>query len=431
MTYPGVGPFSITGMSPIRVATAGGTLVTITGDALPLDPQVRIGATAAAEVVSSTTTRLVFRTPARVAGAYDVHVFARDGRTSVLADALTYTDDPLEPAAGGDQDGSEGPDGSGSGPGDDEGAGATAAAATSPTDVRNPSSAAARTASASSGRRSSPGSDRPSGPWTARRRAPGWPSEAAGLACAGASPRPARAAGRVLAGRAPAAPRRGGLRPLAGRAARPAGRAPSERRDAAARRRGDGPVHRGGHPARRSGDPRGADRHHRQSHPGRRDDGGGRRRRGAPHGGGLALAPRPGAPGAGLGGVGLPGRDASGRARADERAGRVAHAVLPPRTSSGRGGHDGSRPALPQGRAPGSAPAHGRAACGARRRGADTTAPRHHGRRRPRALRPARHPDAGADRRRRCTASPTRRSSTGCWRACRRQRPASRPSDAG
>ena len=123
MTYPGVGPFSITGMSPIRVATAGDTLVTITGEALPLDPRVRIGDTAAAEVVSSTTTRLVFRTPARVAGVYDVHVFARDGRTSVLDDALTYTDDALAPAPGEDgtdsPDGSEGPVGSGSDPGDD------------------------------------------------------------------------------------------------------------------------------------------------------------------------------------------------------------------------------------------------------------------------------------------------------------------------
>ena len=122
VTYPEVGPFSITGMSPIRVATAGGTLVTITGDALPLDPQVRIGDTAAAEVVTSTATRLVFRAPARVAGTYDVHVFARDGRTSVLADALTYTDDELAPVPGEDgTDGSEGPGGSDGAPGADEG----------------------------------------------------------------------------------------------------------------------------------------------------------------------------------------------------------------------------------------------------------------------------------------------------------------------
>jgi hypothetical protein len=104
-------------MSPVRVDTAGGTLVTITGGALPLDPRVRIGSTAPADVVSSTPTRLVFRTPARVAGVYDVHVFARDGRTSVLDDALTYTDAPLDQAPDEDRDGPDGPDGSDDGSG--------------------------------------------------------------------------------------------------------------------------------------------------------------------------------------------------------------------------------------------------------------------------------------------------------------------------
>ena len=123
MTYPGVGPFSITGMSPVRVSTTGGTVVTITGTALPLDARVRIGDSASAEVVSSSTDRLEFRAPARVAGVYDVHVFARDDRTSVLEGALTFTDDPLAPSGSADGTGGPGNDSggdSGGGPGGDD-----------------------------------------------------------------------------------------------------------------------------------------------------------------------------------------------------------------------------------------------------------------------------------------------------------------------
>ena len=67
-------------MNPIRVNVAGGTLVTITGTALPLNPAVRVGDAAAATVVRSSATELVFRAPARAEGSYWVHVFARDGR---------------------------------------------------------------------------------------------------------------------------------------------------------------------------------------------------------------------------------------------------------------------------------------------------------------------------------------------------------------
>ena len=101
ITYPGVGPFEITSLSPARVDVAGGTLVTITGNALPLNPAVRIGDAAAATVVRSSATELVFRAPARVAGSYDVHVFALDDREWTLADALTYVAD----AAGGGRTG--------------------------------------------------------------------------------------------------------------------------------------------------------------------------------------------------------------------------------------------------------------------------------------------------------------------------------------
>ena len=67
--------------------------MTITGNALPLNPTVRIGDAAAATVVRSSTTELVFRAPARVAGSYGVHVFALDDREWTLADALTYVAD--------------------------------------------------------------------------------------------------------------------------------------------------------------------------------------------------------------------------------------------------------------------------------------------------------------------------------------------------
>jgi serine protease len=92
-TFPRVGPFSIASMSPTRVGPSGGTRVTITGNALPVHPRVRIGDSAAATIVSSSTTSLVFLAPARTAGTYDVHVYAMDGETSVLEAALTYLDD--------------------------------------------------------------------------------------------------------------------------------------------------------------------------------------------------------------------------------------------------------------------------------------------------------------------------------------------------
>jgi serine protease len=69
--------------------------------------------------VSSSATELVFRAPARIAGLYDVHVFARDDRTSVLEQALTYTDAPIGPGDGTGGDGTDGSGGSDGDPGDD------------------------------------------------------------------------------------------------------------------------------------------------------------------------------------------------------------------------------------------------------------------------------------------------------------------------
>jgi subtilisin family serine protease len=95
-TYDRVGDFEITKISPIRVSTSGGTVVTIRGDALESGLSVRVGSTAVAHVTSSSSTGLVFQAPARVAGTYDVTVY-KNGRTSVLTDALIYVD----PAPGG------------------------------------------------------------------------------------------------------------------------------------------------------------------------------------------------------------------------------------------------------------------------------------------------------------------------------------------
>ncbi len=89
-TYPEVGPFRVTSISPTQVPAAGGTTVTVTGQALPEGARVRVGDSAAATVVSSSATRLVFRTPARVAGTYDVHLFAPDDTAQVLTGALQY-----------------------------------------------------------------------------------------------------------------------------------------------------------------------------------------------------------------------------------------------------------------------------------------------------------------------------------------------------
>jgi hypothetical protein len=92
-TYPSVGAFAITSLSPNTVSVRGSTLVTITGTALPASPSVLIGDSARATIVRATATKLQFRVPARAAGVYDVTVFAPDGTSTVLEDALTYRPD--------------------------------------------------------------------------------------------------------------------------------------------------------------------------------------------------------------------------------------------------------------------------------------------------------------------------------------------------
>ncbi|MGY1829170.1 S8 family serine peptidase [Geodermatophilus sp. SYSU D01180] len=101
--YPRVGPFRLTSVSPTRVSTAGGTRVVVTGEAIPAGARVRIGATTAATVTAVSATGLSFTTPARVAGSYDVWVFAPDGTSTVLTAGLTYVDAasaPTQPGTG-------------------------------------------------------------------------------------------------------------------------------------------------------------------------------------------------------------------------------------------------------------------------------------------------------------------------------------------
>ncbi|WP_138757535.1 S8 family serine peptidase [Modestobacter altitudinis] len=102
-TYPPSGPFGLTSISPTRVGVEGGTRVTVTGSAIPANAQVRIGLTSPAVVSSVSATRLVFTTPALVAGTYDVYVSVPGGTPTVLTGGLTYlpaASAPTTPAAG-------------------------------------------------------------------------------------------------------------------------------------------------------------------------------------------------------------------------------------------------------------------------------------------------------------------------------------------
>ncbi|SNS87035.1 Serine protease, subtilisin family [Geodermatophilus pulveris] len=117
VTYPGTGPFGITSVSPAVVGVDGGTTVTLTGTAIPAGARVRVGDTAAAEVLRTTGTRLDFRAPARVEGVYDVHVFSADGREQeVLTAALSYVTQAA-PGPGGDTPADPGTPGPGAGDG--------------------------------------------------------------------------------------------------------------------------------------------------------------------------------------------------------------------------------------------------------------------------------------------------------------------------
>jgi serine protease len=98
-TYPATGPFGLTSITPTRVSVDGGTRVTITGSAIPAAARVRVGLTASAVVSTVSTTKLVFTTPALVAGSYGVYVFAPDGTSSVLTNGLTYLANTSAPSS--------------------------------------------------------------------------------------------------------------------------------------------------------------------------------------------------------------------------------------------------------------------------------------------------------------------------------------------
>ncbi|MCZ2821769.1 S8 family serine peptidase [Modestobacter sp. VKM Ac-2977] len=117
ITYPEVGSFGLTSISPAVVSTAGGTRVTVTGTNVPDGARVRIGDTREATVVSSDSTSVVFTAPDLVAGVYDVSVFGPSGpESSVLADGLTYVEEPAGGGTAPDTDDGSTPD-SGSTPG--------------------------------------------------------------------------------------------------------------------------------------------------------------------------------------------------------------------------------------------------------------------------------------------------------------------------
>ncbi|WP_369256267.1 S8 family serine peptidase [Geodermatophilus amargosae] len=141
-TYPGTGTFRITSISPVRVSVAGGTEVRVTGLALPSGARVLVGSTGAATVVRSSATEVVFRAPARVAGRYDVTVFALDGRSEVLRSVLEYVAAPTgggttpTPGTGGPTP----PPSPGAGGTPTPGGGSGGAAPTPPSEVTGPGS---------------------------------------------------------------------------------------------------------------------------------------------------------------------------------------------------------------------------------------------------------------------------------------------------
>jgi hypothetical protein len=123
------------------VGTAGGTEVTITGSGITSGARVRVGPSAMATVLRSSSTSLTFRAPARVAGSYDVSLFSASGlESSVLTGGLTYVAEADAPAPGTPTPGTPAPstpmptippppstpapdDGTGTGPADGAGAG--------------------------------------------------------------------------------------------------------------------------------------------------------------------------------------------------------------------------------------------------------------------------------------------------------------------
>jgi hypothetical protein len=86
---------TITSVSPLQGALAGGTSITVTGTGFTSSvTSLTIGGTACTSVVRVSATSITALTPAKTAGTYDVVVTNSDTQTGTLASGFTYTSAP-------------------------------------------------------------------------------------------------------------------------------------------------------------------------------------------------------------------------------------------------------------------------------------------------------------------------------------------------
>jgi len=96
-TYTAAAAPALTSVSPTSGPTAGGTTITLTGTNFVSGATVRVGGTAATNVVYVGATQLTARTPAGTAGARDVVVTNPDGQASTRTGGFTYTGQAAAP----------------------------------------------------------------------------------------------------------------------------------------------------------------------------------------------------------------------------------------------------------------------------------------------------------------------------------------------
>lgn len=116
--YDEVGAFKVTSSTPVKVSASGGAKITVTGNALETGMSARIGAMTPVDVVTSSSSKLVFVVPKMVAGTFDVTIF-KNGKMSVLPDALILTSD--DPSVKPETPGADTPGGSNPGGGTNPG----------------------------------------------------------------------------------------------------------------------------------------------------------------------------------------------------------------------------------------------------------------------------------------------------------------------
>lgn len=134
-TFDRVGAFRVTRMSPVHVTGGVASVVIINGEALEAGVGVRVGTSTTTHVLTATTTLVSFLSPTTlVPGTYDVTVF-KNGRTSVLPDALVVGASGSPAPGGGTDPGANDPgDPAPTNPGTSPGPGGTTPPpATSPT----------------------------------------------------------------------------------------------------------------------------------------------------------------------------------------------------------------------------------------------------------------------------------------------------------